>query len=136
MNEIDVLPVSGVRRVGILYSSFGVEGQKYQSVSVKYENGYGLNVIRGFGTYSSENTFEVAPILWTEEGDHGWTLIGKKMLGWPDDIRGWQSEEDLLKLERFMASLTTGRLWREDLRPTPQEQHQPSRSRRSPALGS
>lgn len=98
MSGTDLLPVSEVKRAIVSVNSFGVEGFITETIAIRYDNGYGLSVIRGHGTYSGDNLFEAAVIHW--DGDE------VEMVG---DPLGWQSEEELLFLEKSVANMPTVR---------------------------
>lgn len=100
----DLLPVPTVERVAVYAHSMGHGDRRAENIQIRYANGYGLSVARGHGMYSGETTFEVAVIQWAGDDSDHWEFAGS-VLGWDDSIRGWQSEEELLALEREVAAL-------------------------------
>jgi hypothetical protein len=94
VGEVAILPAGNVDRIVVDYDSISGGDVAIQRIWLRYNNGYGLSLIRGPGTYSDEGSFEVAIIRWV---DGRASMIS--------DPLGWQSEEELVALESDVAAL-------------------------------
>lgn len=78
-------------------------------VKLRFQNGYGLSVVRHAGSYgSSSGLWEAAPIRYVTNGFANWEFVGMfmRLPGFDnDDVRGWLSMEDVDEIAQMVAAL-------------------------------
>jgi hypothetical protein len=104
-NKIDTLVESLKDKVANVTDRSSLEDPTRPTyrVTIEFKNGYELSIICGYGTYSTEGTYEVAVL----EGDNG-GFCGAKFdpdLFAYDDVAGHQTPEEVLTLARKVADV-------------------------------